>query len=142
MKWITGKGNLGQSAGRFMEFSELICSPVLLTLLLCEFNGGHLSLGRRMYELRDVITDTLSSLATMPSLSRGLLRLPALCRPRGLKCCASRSLQTSSNSLFKVSEEVQDAIQTGKPVVALETTIYTHGMLLIDLPLGVLLISI
>ncbi|RMZ81698.1 hypothetical protein DV737_g2435, partial [Chaetothyriales sp. CBS 132003] len=28
---------------------------------------------------------------------------------------------------FRVSEEVQDALQTGKPVVALETTIYTHG---------------
>jgi pseudouridine-5'-phosphate glycosidase/pseudouridine kinase len=31
------------------------------------------------------------------------------------------------SSLFKVSEEVQDALATGKPVVALETTIYTHG---------------
>ena len=31
------------------------------------------------------------------------------------------------NSLFKVSEEVQDALARGKPVVALETTIYTHG---------------
>jgi len=29
--------------------------------------------------------------------------------------------------LFRVSEEVQDALATGKPVVALETTIYTHG---------------
>ncbi|RMZ90389.1 hypothetical protein DV736_g2386, partial [Chaetothyriales sp. CBS 134916] len=31
------------------------------------------------------------------------------------------------NRFFRVSEEVQDALQTGKPVVALETTIYTHG---------------
>lgn len=29
--------------------------------------------------------------------------------------------------MFRVSEEVQDALATGKPVVALETTIYTHG---------------
>ena len=28
---------------------------------------------------------------------------------------------------FKVSPEVNDALQTRKPVVALETTIYTHG---------------
>jgi len=28
---------------------------------------------------------------------------------------------------FKVSEEVKDAVETNKPVVALETTIYTHG---------------
>ncbi|KAK2824768.1 hypothetical protein FQN49_007492, partial [Arthroderma sp. PD_2] len=31
------------------------------------------------------------------------------------------------NKFLKVSEEVGDAIATGKPVVALETTIYTHG---------------
>ncbi len=31
------------------------------------------------------------------------------------------------DKLFRVSEEVQDALATGKPVVALETTIYTHG---------------
>jgi hypothetical protein len=29
---------------------------------------------------------------------------------------------------LQVSEEVRDAVATGKPVVALETTIYTHGM--------------
>ncbi|EEP76113.1 conserved hypothetical protein [Uncinocarpus reesii 1704] len=32
-----------------------------------------------------------------------------------------------SNKFLKISEEVQDAVATGKPVVALETTIYTHG---------------
>ncbi|KAJ5721069.1 Pseudouridine-5'-phosphate glycosidase [Penicillium malachiteum] len=37
-------------------------------------------------------------------------------------------LPSSPQSKFlKVSEEVRDAIATGKPVVALETTIYTHG---------------
>ena len=29
--------------------------------------------------------------------------------------------------LLKISEEVQDALATNKPVVALESTIYTHG---------------
>ncbi|PYH47738.1 pseudouridine-5'-phosphate glycosidase/carbohydrate kinase family protein [Aspergillus saccharolyticus JOP 1030-1] len=33
----------------------------------------------------------------------------------------------ANSSLFKVSEEVRDAVATGKPVVALESTIYTHG---------------
>ncbi len=33
----------------------------------------------------------------------------------------------SRHPFLQVSEEVQDALQTGKPVVALETTIYTHG---------------
>ncbi|KAJ5724959.1 Pseudouridine-5'-phosphate glycosidase [Penicillium malachiteum] len=38
------------------------------------------------------------------------------------------ALPSSPQSKFlKVSEEVRDAVATGKPVVALETTIYTHG---------------
>ncbi|KAH8434790.1 pseudouridine-5'-phosphate glycosidase/carbohydrate kinase family protein [Aspergillus melleus] len=32
-----------------------------------------------------------------------------------------------SSKFLNVSEEVRDAVATGKPVVALETTIYTHG---------------
>lgn len=31
------------------------------------------------------------------------------------------------NLFIKVSEEVREAIEARKPVVALETTIYTHG---------------
>lgn len=31
------------------------------------------------------------------------------------------------DSVLKVSEEVRDAVATNKPVVALESTIYTHG---------------
>lgn len=47
---------------------------------------------------------------------------------------------TSSNlgalkSILKVSEEVEDALATNKPVVALESTIYTHGALGDDLNL-------
>ncbi|QVM07438.1 hypothetical protein D8B26_002137 [Coccidioides posadasii str. Silveira] len=38
-----------------------------------------------------------------------------------------RTLSRSANKFLKISEEVQDAVATGKPVVALETTIYTHG---------------
>jgi hypothetical protein len=38
-----------------------------------------------------------------------------------------RSYSAARNLVFQVSEEVQDALTTGKPVVALETTIYTHG---------------
>jgi hypothetical protein len=45
-----------------------------------------------------------------------------------LRHIASRRTITSGRSaLLKVHEEVQEAIKTGKPVVALETTIYTHG---------------
>jgi pseudouridine-5'-phosphate glycosidase/pseudouridine kinase len=33
------------------------------------------------------------------------------------------------NPYIKVSEEVREAISDKKPVVALETTIYTHGRL-------------
>ena len=37
-----------------------------------------------------------------------------------------RSLSTRS-SLLHIAEEVQEAIRSGRPVVALESTIYTHG---------------
>jgi pseudouridine-5'-phosphate glycosidase/pseudouridine kinase len=33
----------------------------------------------------------------------------------------------TNNGFFRVSEEVREAIHSKKPVVALETTIYTHG---------------
>ena len=39
----------------------------------------------------------------------------------------SRSLSTR-HQFLQISEEVEYAIQSGKPVVALETTIYTHGI--------------
>jgi pseudouridine-5'-phosphate glycosidase/pseudouridine kinase len=35
----------------------------------------------------------------------------------------------TNNGFFRVSEEVREALETKKPVVALETTIYTHGSL-------------
>jgi pseudouridylate synthase / pseudouridine kinase len=44
------------------------------------------------------------------------------------KSSISRGLVTN-NSFFRVSEEVREALHTNKPVVALETTIYTHGIL-------------
>ena len=31
------------------------------------------------------------------------------------------------NTVIRVSEEVREAVETQTPVVALETTIYTHG---------------
>jgi len=34
---------------------------------------------------------------------------------------------TSNNGFLRISEEVREALQTKRPVVALETTIYTHG---------------
>lgn len=58
----------------------------------------------------------------MPPLSRGLRRAASL------SLRSSRRQFGSRRDFFKVSEEVQDALQQGKPVVALETTIYTHGM--------------
>jgi len=40
---------------------------------------------------------------------------------------------TSDNAFFRISEEVREAIHSKKPVVALETTIYTHGALLLQI---------
>jgi pseudouridine-5'-phosphate glycosidase/pseudouridine kinase len=40
-----------------------------------------------------------------------------------------RSISTipKDNNIFRISEEVREALHSNKPVVALETTIYTHG---------------
>lgn len=37
----------------------------------------------------------------------------------------------AQSKFFRVSEQVRDAVATGQPVVALESTIYTHGTLLL-----------
>ena len=39
----------------------------------------------------------------------------------------TRSIANGRDRFLRISEEVQDAVRMGKPVVALETTIYTHG---------------
>jgi hypothetical protein len=63
---------------------------------------------------------------TMVLLSKGPSR-PQLYRLRtGLVCGAARRHLTN-NGFFRVSEEVREALHSKKPVVALETTIYTHG---------------
>ena len=68
----------------------------------------------------------------MPPLSRGCQLLRAARRLAApLRQPSTRSLSSHGssfrNDIFKVSEEVREALETGKPVVALETTIYTHG---------------
>ncbi|KAJ5506102.1 Pseudouridine-5'-phosphate glycosidase [Penicillium expansum] len=58
--------------------------------------------------------------ASRAAVRSGCLRgtqLPSARRYHGL----------AQSKLFQVSEEVRDAVATGKPVVSLETTIYTHG---------------
>ncbi|KAF2455348.1 Indigoidine synthase A like protein-domain-containing protein [Lineolata rhizophorae] len=47
-------------------------------------------------------------------------------RSNGAHLSQTRHL-TTNNAFFKVSEEIREAINSKKPVVALETTIYTHG---------------
>jgi pseudouridine-5'-phosphate glycosidase/pseudouridine kinase len=53
---------------------------------------------------------------------------------RILRAYASGNL-TGLKEILRVSEEVSDALATNKPVVALESTIYTHGALGNDLDL-------
>lgn len=70
----------------------------------------------------------------MPPLSRGFQRLHiahnlGVPRFRIFKRFQSTQRLGSRNGFFKISEEVQEALETGRPVVALETTIYTHGEL-------------
>lgn len=56
------------------------------------------------------------------------------CWPRALptqllfvRHISNKASEFVNSKFFQVSEEVKDAIATGRPVVALESTIYTHG---------------
>jgi len=71
---------------------------------------------------------TMSLSRQIHSLSKGSIRFTprnnqVLAYPKAKK----QFYRTDKSSVLQISEEVQDAHQTGKPVVALETTIYTHG---------------
>lgn len=61
------------------------------------------------------------------TLSSRCLRASPLQHRNILASLPRRRWISRHSSLFKVSEEVQEAIHSKKPVVALETTIYTHG---------------
>lgn len=50
-------------------------------------------------------------------------RVSAARGPRSTRCYHD----FGQGKFLKVSEEIRDAVATGKPVVALESTIYTHG---------------
>jgi pseudouridine-5'-phosphate glycosidase/pseudouridine kinase len=63
----------------------------------------------------------LSRTITRPRLAQRVPELPTSVGRRHL----------TNNGFFRVSEEVREALHSNKPVVALETTIYTHGMYLI-----------
>lgn len=61
--------------------------------------------------------ELITRIAGRPQLFRSSLRLGSQSRRRHL----------TNNGFFRVSEEVREALHSKKPVIALETTIYTHG---------------
>ncbi|KAL4814226.1 Indigoidine synthase A like protein-domain-containing protein [Aspergillus spinulosporus] len=65
-------------------------------------------------------------LALRAPYSRHYCRIPQL-KAIGIARSARQSHSFTQSKFFQVSEEVRDAVATGKPVVALESTIYTHG---------------
>ncbi|KAL4735070.1 Indigoidine synthase A like protein-domain-containing protein [Aspergillus similis] len=65
-------------------------------------------------------------LALRAPYSRHFCRTPQL-KATGIARSARQSHSFAQSKFFQVSEEVRDAVATGKPVVALESTIYTHG---------------
>jgi hypothetical protein len=62
------------------------------------------------------------------TLSRRILHSNRKFRFNGIRNLSSKRI-ADNNRFFHVSEEIRDAFHAGRPVVALETTIYTHGML-------------
>ena len=72
----------------------------------------------------------LHQFPTMPFHTRTSLigaRIPFRCLSR-MALSQGRDVLANS-SIFKVSDEVREAVAAKRPVVALETTIYTHGIL-------------
>lgn len=63
----------------------------------------------------------------MPPFSRGIRQLRLLPDTLPYRRNVSTAVTSGRDRFLRVSEEVQDALASGKPVVALETTIYTHG---------------
>lgn len=53
--------------------------------------------------------------------------------PYAQRRCMSAAKLAGVREILQISQEVSDAIATNKPVVALESTIYTHGALGNDL---------
>ncbi|KAI4622350.1 hypothetical protein J4E83_005093 [Alternaria metachromatica] len=62
----------------------------------------------------------------MRLLARSIGR-PRISASRNGIATASGRRHLTNNGFFRVSEEVREALHSKKPVVALETTIYTHG---------------
>jgi pseudouridine-5'-phosphate glycosidase/pseudouridine kinase len=57
------------------------------------------------------------------------------CSPLRAHSSHAGARKSALGALLKVSEEVEDALKTNRPVVALESTIYTHGAMGIDIKL-------
>ncbi|CEL04410.1 Putative IdgA domain protein [Aspergillus calidoustus] len=66
-------------------------------------------------------------LAFRSSCSRHFRRTATLRASTGGLRSTRQNHSFAQSRFFQVSEEVRDAVATGKPVVALESTIYTHG---------------
>lgn len=63
----------------------------------------------------------------IPRTVARLRGFPATRPASGLRRLSQKAAEFAGSKFFQVAEEVRDAVATGKPVVALETTIYTHG---------------
>ena len=78
---------------------------------------------QREIRCRLVISMMLAIRAAARFCSR-TARVSAARAPRPTRCYHD----FGQSKFLKVSDEIRDAVATGKPVVALESTIYTHGM--------------
>ena len=107
-------------AGSCNYVTLLVVESAILVLLFREtVNVGGLVVG-----LRRCGCSVEGAMVYRIRAGRGLISLLPISRT--LSRPIARYASTRSK-LFHVAEEIEEALQTGKPVVALETTIYTHG---------------
>lgn len=60
-------------------------------------------------------------------VSRAGKLTPIFKRPFLQRCTYHSQAPAQASQFLKISDEVQEAIASARPIVALETTIYTHG---------------
>lgn len=80
-----------------------------------------------------ISSTTLLDLEHVKEIQPLMMRLSSVWRTplpslrTGYRSCAPFSTRAPTGRFLRVSDEIKEAVHSNKPIVALETTIYTHG---------------
>lgn len=104
-------------AARKHAASTFVC-PILITDQRCK-DCGNRNIGDKLHTMTaNLSAKSWASVYQLRSLVNRIVPT---------RTALKRNIHTQSSSFFQISEEVQHAINSKAPVVALESAIYTHG---------------